>query len=198
MDSGGHRLQGHRLTFASHEGAWKGRRQFGLDGGQSRVIMPFVMVERGQRPRAGGPAQRDAGLPSRMSPSVASPEFGLGEHRVIDDEVGCLAERHDIGVGAFIRMFDVGNEAQSAAAVIEPIAGRSARMTQRACGDLDAVFEMQRFTGPEADVLDRSGQVVQCHGEERWSKQRFERPFGALPSEVAAEGPQLRFAHQDR
>jgi hypothetical protein len=63
-------------------------------------------------------------------------------------------------------VFDVADIADGAAAMVEAVAGRAARMVERYGADGGAVAEMQRLAGLEADMLHLPGQLRKGNGEE--------------------------------
>src|SRR5690242_19827439 len=109
------------------------------------VVMAGVVVEQHQLLHLGRIGQAHALLPGGMAPSDVFREFLVGVGRIVDEEIGAAHQLEDQRIERAWLVLAVGDVAQGAAVIFDPIAGRAVWMVERRGADRDLRPRMQDF-----------------------------------------------------
>ena len=102
-----------------------------------------------------------------MAPVVMRGVFLVGVSGVVDHQIGAIDEPQHILIGVARTVLGIGDVGGSLAAILDTVAGRAARMVQRAGADRDAGMRVQFFAGSKIAEFRLRGEDVERHREER-------------------------------
>src|SRR5215211_441499 len=177
-----------RLAVAGHEGVPHLRLDGALHAPEVLVVVRGVEVENGKTLHAGGLGEGNALLPRGVPPADARAVLGLGEHAVVDEEIGALDEPGQSLGRPRGRVLDVADVADAAAAMVETKSGSAAGMVQRDRLHGEVAGKAERLSGAKADMLEPARQLVETDREEWGRVKALEHLAGGGPLEVAAGG----------